>query len=75
MALLLVILIPLAALAIYAVVFDLRRRRRGAPRSHDISSAARTARADADAQGASGLTAPGGEAAGAGGGLGGGVGH
>ena len=30
MALLLVILIPLAALAIYAVVFDLRRRR-GAP--------------------------------------------
>ena len=38
MALLLVILIPLAALAIYAVVFDLRRRRRGAPRSHDISS-------------------------------------
>jgi hypothetical protein len=42
MALLLVILIPLAALAIYAVVFDLRRRRRqGAPKSHDISSAAR----------------------------------
>jgi hypothetical protein len=75
MALLLVILIPLAALAIYAVVFDLRRRRRGAPRSHDISSAARTARADADAQGASGLTAPGGIPGGVGGGLGGGVGH
>ena len=52
MALLLVILIPLAALVIYAVVSDLRRRRRrGAPRSHDISSAARTARADADAHG------------------------
>jgi hypothetical protein len=61
MALLLVILIPIAALVIYAVVFDLRRRRRcGAPRSHDISSAARTARADADARGASGLTPPGG---------------
>jgi hypothetical protein len=58
MALLLVILIPLAALATYAVVFDLRHRRRGAPRSHDISSATRTARADADADGASGLSAP-----------------
>ena len=59
MVLLLVILIPLAALVIYAVVFDLRRRRRrGAPRSHDISSAARMARTDADARGASGLSAP-----------------
>ena len=75
MALLLVILIPLAALVIYAVVFDLRRRRRqGAPRSHDISSAARTARADADAHGASGLGAPGSIPGGVGGGLGGGVG-
>jgi hypothetical protein len=56
MALLLVILVPLAALVIYAIAFDLRRRRRqSAPRSHDISSAARTARADADAHGASGL--------------------
>jgi hypothetical protein len=60
MALLLVILVPIAALVIYAVVFDLRRRRRGAPGSHDISSAARLARADADAHGASGLTPPGG---------------
>ena len=59
MVLLLVILIPLAALVIYAVVFDLRRRRRrGAPRSHDISSAARMARGNADARGASGLRAP-----------------
>ena len=59
MALLLVILIPLAALVIYAVVFDLRRRgRRGAVRSHDIGPAARTARAEADARGASGLRAP-----------------
>ena len=55
MALLLVLLVPIAALVIYAVVFDLRRRRRGAPGSHDISSAARLARADADAHGASGL--------------------
>jgi hypothetical protein len=56
MALLLVFLIPLAALVIYAVVFDLRRRRRrGAPGSHDISSSARLARADADARGGSGI--------------------
>ena len=76
MALLLVILVPLAALVIYAIVFDLRRRRRrGAHRGHDISSAARTARADADAHGASGLSAPGGIPGGVGGGLGGGVGH
>ena len=57
MALLLVILVPLAAVVIYAIVFDLRRRRRrGTPRSHDINSAARSARADADAHGASGLS-------------------
>jgi hypothetical protein len=60
MALLLVILVPIAALVIYAVVYDLRRRRRGAPGSHDINSAARLARADADARGASGLAPPGG---------------
>ena len=55
--LLVVILVPLAALVIYAIAFDLRRRRRrGATRSHDISSAARTARTDADAHGASGLS-------------------
>ena len=57
MALLLVILVPLAALVIYAIAFDLRRRRRrAAPRSHDVSTAARMARADADAHGASGLS-------------------
>ena len=66
MALLLLILVPLAALFIYAVVFDLRRRRRGALTSHDISSAARIARANADARGASGL-------GGSDGGVGGGV--
>jgi L-aminopeptidase/D-esterase-like protein len=56
MALLLVFLVPFGALVIYAVVFDLRRRRRrDAVRSHDISSAARTARTNADAHGLSGL--------------------
>ena len=56
MPVLLIILIPLGALVIYAVVFDLKQRRyRGAPGSHDISSAARMARADADARGGSGL--------------------
>ena len=49
---LLIILIPLGALVIYAVVSDLKRRRRGgAPRGHDISSAARTARTNEDAHG------------------------
>jgi hypothetical protein len=53
---LLIILIPLGALVIYGVVFDLkRRRRRSALTSHDISSAARMARGNADARGGSGL--------------------
>ena len=56
MPVLLLILIPLGALVIYAVVFDLkRRRRRAALTSHDINSAARMARANADARGGSGL--------------------
>ena len=56
MPVLLVILIPLGALVIYGVVFDLkRRRRRSALTSHDINSAARMARANADARGGSGL--------------------
>jgi hypothetical protein len=66
MPILLIIFVPLGALVIYGVVFDLRRRRRrGAPRSHDISSAARMARANADARGGSGLGA-GGDAGGIG---------
>ena len=66
MPILLIILIPLGALVIYAVVFDLKQRRhRGAPRSHDINSAARMARANADARGGSGLGA-GGDAGGIG---------
>jgi L-aminopeptidase/D-esterase-like protein len=56
MGLLLVFLVPLGALVIYAVVYDLRRRwRRDDPRSHDISTAARLARTNTDAHGASGL--------------------
>jgi hypothetical protein len=56
MPVLLLILIPLGALVIYAVVFDLKRRRRHATlTSHDINSAARMARANADARGGSGL--------------------
>jgi hypothetical protein len=55
MALLLIFLVPLGALVIYAVVYDLRRRRRrDDPRSHDISTAARLARTNADAHGVQG---------------------
>ena len=56
MPVLLIILIPLGALIIYAVVYDLRRRRRrDDPRSHDISTGARLARTNTDAHGVSGL--------------------
>ena len=55
MPVLLIILIPLGALVIYAVAYDLRRRRRGDRTSHDISSAARLARTDTEAHGASGF--------------------
>jgi len=59
MTLLLSILIPLAVLLILAVAFALRRRRRGdASGGHDVSSAARKARASADARGASGVGSP-----------------
>ena len=71
MPILLIILIPLGALVIYAVVFDLKRRRRGgAPRGHDISSAARTARTNEDAHGVQGGLGggPGGVPGGVGGG-------
>ena len=55
MPIVLIILIPLGALVIYAVAYDLRRRRRGDRTSHDISTAARLARTDTDAHGVSGL--------------------
>ena len=52
MSALLLILVPLIALIIWAVVFDLkRRRRRAALTSHDIDAAARRARANADTRG------------------------
>jgi hypothetical protein len=54
MPVLLIILIPLGALVIYAVAYDLRRRRRGDRTGHDISSAARLARTNADAHGVQG---------------------
>jgi hypothetical protein len=71
MPILLIILIPLGALVIYAVVFDLKRRRRGgALRDYDISSAARTARTNEDAHGVQGGLGggPGGVPGGVGGG-------
>ena len=52
MTILVIILVPVIALAIWAAVFDLKRRRRRAPlTSHDIGSAARRARANADTRG------------------------
>jgi hypothetical protein len=71
MPVLLIILIPLGALVIYAVVYDLRRRRRrDDPRSHDISTAARLARTNTDAHGVQGGLGggPGGVPGGVGGG-------
>ena len=55
MPIVLIILIPLGALVIYAVAYDLRRRRRGDRTSHYISTAARLARTNTEAHGASGL--------------------
>jgi hypothetical protein len=55
MPVILIILIPLGALVIYAVAYDLRPRRRGDRTSHDINSAARLARTNTDAHGVSGL--------------------
>jgi hypothetical protein len=51
MTVLLVFLVPLAALLILGVVFDLRqRRRRDTLGSHDVSSAVRMTSADMDVQ-------------------------
>ena len=50
MTIFLVVLAPLIALFVWAIVFDLKRRRRGAVlTSYDIGSAARRAQANADA--------------------------
>jgi len=50
MIILLVVLVPLIALVVWGVLFDLKRRRRHAVlTSHDIGSAARRIQANADA--------------------------
>ena len=52
MSVLLIILVPVIALVVWGVVFDLKRRHRHAAlTSHDISSAARRARSNADTRG------------------------
>jgi hypothetical protein len=49
----LVILAPLIALVVWAIIFDLRRRRRRAVvTNHDIGSTARRAQANADGRSA-----------------------
>jgi hypothetical protein len=54
MIVLLVVLVPIVALVVWGIIFDLRRRRRRAVlTSHDIGSAARRAQANADARSAS----------------------
>ena len=53
MTIFLVVLAPLIALFVWAIVFDLKRRRRHAVlTSHDIGSASRRAQANADARSA-----------------------
>jgi hypothetical protein len=49
----LVVLVPIIALVVWGIIFDLRRRRRHPDlTSHDIGSAARRAQANADARSA-----------------------
>ena len=49
----LIVLVPIIALVIWGIIFDLRRRRRHAVlTSHDIGSAARRAQANSDASSA-----------------------
>ncbi|HEY0451104.1 hypothetical protein [Actinophytocola sp.] len=55
---LLLLFVPLVALVVWGVVFDLKRRRRPVT-GHDISSAAKRARGNAEAGGA-GSPEPGG---------------
>jgi cytochrome c-type biogenesis protein CcmH/NrfF len=56
----LVVLIPIVALVVWGIIFDLRRRRRHAAlTNHDIGSAAQKARANSDA-GSAGWTDSGG---------------
>jgi hypothetical protein len=67
MTILLVVLVPIIALVVWGIRFDLKRRRRHAVlTSHDIGSAARRAQADADVRTA-GWTDSGGGSSGIGG--------
>jgi len=51
MIILLVVLVPVIALVVWGIIFDLKRRRRHAVLTgHDIGSAARRAQANADAR-------------------------
>jgi hypothetical protein len=51
MIVLLVVLVPIIALVVWGIIFDLRRRRRSAGLTgHDIGSASRRAQANADAR-------------------------
>jgi hypothetical protein len=60
MTVFLVVLVPIVALVVWGIIFDLKRRRRHAVlTSHDIGSAARRAQANADA-GSGGWTDSGG---------------
>ncbi len=60
MTVFLVVLVPIIALVVWGIIFDLKRRRRHAVlTSHDIGSAARRAQANADA-GSGGWTDSGG---------------
>ena len=47
----LVVLVPIIALVVWGIIFDLKRRRRHAViTSHDVGAAARRAQANADAR-------------------------
>ena len=52
MTIFLVVLAPLIALVVWAIKFDLKRRRRAVLTSHDIGSASRRTQANADAHSA-----------------------
>jgi hypothetical protein len=61
MTVLLVVLVPIIALVVWGIIFDLRRRRRHAVlTSHDIGSAARRAQANSDARSAGWIDSGGG---------------
>jgi hypothetical protein len=52
MTVLLVVLVPIIALVVWGLIFDLRRRRRAVVTGHNIGSAVRRAQANDDARSA-----------------------